>query len=260
IPIPITPGRNNFSPGLALSYNSGAGNGPVGLGWSLGLPSIQRKTDRKIPQYCESPDEDVFMFSGAEDLVAFLEEDHVSGGFKERESVTSDGYTAKSYRPRLEGGFARIEKIHHKTHGVYWKVTTGSNVATFFGRDPRARIADPQDPLRIFKWLPEFSYDDKGNWIRFHYKKDSNTKDDGTLIRDDSIPNSIYEKNRKSGLAPYTNTYLKRVTYGNRSPYYADPSRPYDPQKPENEECFFELVLDYGEHDISIPTPQEDVN
>lgn len=168
IPLPITPGRRHFSPELTLSYNSGAGNGPFGLGWSLGLPSIQRKTDRKVPQYHESPDEDGYMFSGAEDLVPFLDEDLVNGGFKVRKSVTSDDYTVITYRPRLESRFDRIEKIHHKTHGVYWKITTGSNVATIFGRDARARIADPHDRFRIFRWLPEFSYDGKGNWMRFH--------------------------------------------------------------------------------------------
>ncbi|MCP5049822.1 MAG: hypothetical protein GY940_21820, partial [bacterium] len=44
IPLPVTPGRNGFSPSLTLSYNSGGGNSPYGVGWSVGFPSIQRKT------------------------------------------------------------------------------------------------------------------------------------------------------------------------------------------------------------------------
>lgn len=39
-------GRSGFAPQLSLSYDSGAGNGPFGLGWSLSLPSITRKTDK----------------------------------------------------------------------------------------------------------------------------------------------------------------------------------------------------------------------
>src|SRR5262245_20432361 len=31
----LSPGRNGFTPELALAYDSGAGNGPWGLGWSL---------------------------------------------------------------------------------------------------------------------------------------------------------------------------------------------------------------------------------
>src|SRR5688572_26302026 len=46
IPLPLTPGRGGFTPSLGLSYNSGGGNNEFGLGWSLSLPSIQRKTDK----------------------------------------------------------------------------------------------------------------------------------------------------------------------------------------------------------------------
>ncbi|WP_372950606.1 SpvB/TcaC N-terminal domain-containing protein [Mariniphaga sp.] len=257
IPLPITPGRNNFSPPLSLSYNSGGGNGIFGLGWSVALPVIQRKTDKRLPRYRDGLEEDIFMFSGAEDLVPFLEKD--DSGWKDKNYPNNgvDGYTIKRYRPRIEGGFTRIEKIHHEDHGFYWKVTTRENIATIFGRGPNARIANPEDKTQIFQWMPEFSYDDKGNWIKYQYKKDTNINDDGSLNNDDSISNTIYEKNRKNGIAPYTNTYLKSVKYGNRIAYYADFNKPYDPQTPDDKGHFFELVLDYGEHGIDNPKPDD---
>ena len=49
VPIAISPGRSGFGPQLALSYDSGAGNGPFGFGWNLALPSITRKTDKGLP-------------------------------------------------------------------------------------------------------------------------------------------------------------------------------------------------------------------
>ena len=160
-------------------------------------------------------------------------------------------YRVKRYRPRIEGGFARIERISHSAlDGVYWKVTTPDNTATIFGRDTNARIADPEDNTRIFQWLPEFSYDDKGNWIKYEYKEENL----------DNVPNALHEKNRWNGTAKFTNKYLKRVKHGNRFPYYADPARPYDPQPPAQNEHFFELVFDYGEHDAATPTPDEVVN
>ena len=49
VPIATSPGRSGFGPQLSLSYDSGAGNGPFGFGWSLSLPSITRKTDKGLP-------------------------------------------------------------------------------------------------------------------------------------------------------------------------------------------------------------------
>jgi hypothetical protein len=40
LPIVTSSGRSGFGPKLTLSYDSGAGNGPFGLGWSLSLPAI----------------------------------------------------------------------------------------------------------------------------------------------------------------------------------------------------------------------------
>lgn len=245
IPIPLTPGRNGFSPSLALSYNSGGGNGPYGLGWSIGYTTIQRKTDKRLPRYRDGLENDVFILSGAEDLVPYLE--NVGGEWKEKEHNLPGGFTVKRYRPRIEGGFDRVEKIHHSGHGVYWKVTTRDNMATIYGRNKIARIADPEDATRIFQWIPEFSYDDKGNWIRYLYKKEDQT----------NMPNEVFEQNRLSGFAPFTNTYLKKIQYGNRKAWYADPALPYDPPSPIDEEHFFELVMDYGEHDMLKPTPQD---
>lgn len=257
IPLPITPGRNGFAPSLALSYNSGGGNSPFGLGWSIGYPMIQQKTDKKLPRYQNESEEDIFIFSGAEDLVPFLEKDTINGRFKQKKETTPNGYIVKRYRPRIEGGFSRIEKINHSSYGTYWKVTTRDNMVTIFGRSENARIANPKDKTKIFQWMPEFSYDDKGNWMQYHYKKDTNINSDGTFNTNTDIPNHLHEKNRKSGLAPFTNSYLKKVTYGYKKAYYANPLEPYNPQTPVNNEYFFELVLDYGEHDTLLPTPSE---
>ena len=72
IPIYTSPGRSGFGPNLSLSYDSGAGNGPFGFGWSLALPAITRKTDKGLPQYADAGESDVFILSGAEDLMPAL--------------------------------------------------------------------------------------------------------------------------------------------------------------------------------------------
>ena len=69
VPIFMTPGRSGFDPQLSFSYDSGSGNRPFGFGWSLSLPSITRKTDKGLPRYQDADESDVFILSGAEDLL-----------------------------------------------------------------------------------------------------------------------------------------------------------------------------------------------
>src|SRR5262247_1948055 len=72
VPIYTSPGRSGFGPQLSLAYDSGAGNGPFGFGWSLAMPSITRKTDKGLPRYMDAQESDTFILSGAEDLVPLL--------------------------------------------------------------------------------------------------------------------------------------------------------------------------------------------
>ena len=79
VPIYTSPGRSGFGPQLSLSYDSGSGNGPFGFGWSLALPAITRKTDKGLPQYVDSQESDIFILSGAEDLMPSLMRPQGSG-------------------------------------------------------------------------------------------------------------------------------------------------------------------------------------
>src|SRR5580692_2559735 len=97
VPLAVTAGRSRFGPALQLTYESGSGNGPFGIGWHLSPPSVTRKTDKGLPHYDDNDPTDIFILSGAEDLVPVS----VS---------TVDGYTVQRYQPRIEGAFVRIER------------------------------------------------------------------------------------------------------------------------------------------------------
>ncbi|MFH0343752.1 MAG: SpvB/TcaC N-terminal domain-containing protein [Chromatiales bacterium] len=94
VPIATSSGRSGFGPQLSLSYDSGAGNGPFGFGWSLSLPSITRKTDKGLPKYQDTDESDVFILSGAEDLVPVLVQ---NGDQWEREHVDPRTIGGKTY-------------------------------------------------------------------------------------------------------------------------------------------------------------------
>jgi RHS repeat-associated protein len=243
IALPLTPNRDAFTPKLSLSYSSGAGNGVFGLGWTLGLSAIQRKTDRLLPRYLLGPEEDVFMISGSEDLMPRLVE--AGPGNWQPIDAAAGAYRVRPYVPRIAGDLARIERISHPEHGEYWKVTDRTNMVTIYGHSAAARIADPADPTRVFQWLPEFGYDNRGNWIAYVYRVENGA----------GMPATAAEENRRSGRAPFVNAYLKRVRYGNHVPWFPDPAHPYDPPRPADTHCHFEAVLDYGEHDSAAPGP-----
>jgi hypothetical protein len=69
VPIFTSPGRSEFGRQLSLSYDSGADNGPFSFGSDLSIPSITHKTDKGLPRYQDSVESDVFILSGAEDMV-----------------------------------------------------------------------------------------------------------------------------------------------------------------------------------------------
>ena len=231
IPVAISPGRAGFQPDLSLSYDSGAGNGPFGHGFHLSVPQIARKTDKGLPRYDDANDSDVFLLSGAEDLVP--KRLASSGWQKERFDDGAD--IVERYVPRIEGLFARIEKREHKATGVvYWQATTRDNVTSTYGRSASARIAHPAHPKHVFCWQLEETRDDRGNVLTYEYKAED-------LL---NVPRTApCEANRHGGDAPIVNRYLKRIRYGNTVPFDASTA-------------VFEVVFDYGEHD-DAPTVEE---
>ncbi|MBL0073876.1 MAG: insecticidal toxin complex protein [Bacteroidetes bacterium] len=253
IPLPFSPARG-VSPSLGLSYNSGAGNGIFGLGWNLSLGSIKRKTDKRLPQYFDSIDSDTFLFSEAEDLVPEFKK-NVDGSFeldtagdyiiKERDS--SDGhFTIRNYQPRIEGLFARIERWSEKTTGrIKWRIITKENITTLFGWTDNSIIANPDDPARIYEWLPEFVFDDKGNCSQYIYEKENEIGFDSTLL---------HNRNRlKNGLITYTNCYLEKVLYGNKTPY-----KQFADAFPVATDYMFQTIFDYGDYlESDIDEPEE---
>jgi RHS repeat-associated protein len=240
IPIAISPGRSGFGPELSLSYDSGSGNGPFGFGWKLSLPAITRKTDKGLPRYWDSEESDVFILSGAEDLVPVLIE---SNGDWQREGLPTrvldgENYRIQRYRPRIEGLFARVERwTNLQTGETHWRSITRDNVTNLYGKDDNSRIFSPADanhPRREFSWLICQSHDDKGNAIVYEYAAENDQNVNQTQVN---------ERNRSR----QANRYLKRINYGNRVSHLVQPN-------PSQMQWMFEVVLDYEEgHYDEVP-------
>lgn len=245
VPVAVSPGRSGFGPQLSLAYDSGAGNGPFGFGWSLSLPNITRKTDRGLPRYLDAEESDVFILAGAEDLVPLLFE---TGGQWQLETlpqraVGDKTYHVRRYRPRIEGLFARVERWTNVATGEsHWRSISRDNVTTIYGRDDNSRICAPADPdsaypPRIYSWLICQSYDDKGNAIVYEYAAEDDQNVESTQAN---------ERNRVRS----ANRYLKRIKYGNRISHLVQPEL-------TQPDWMFEVVFDYdeGHYETLVPDP-----
>lgn len=236
IPIPLSPSRSGFAPSIGLNYNSGSGNSPFGLGWQLSLPSISRKTGKLLPQYKDKEDSDTFILSDAEDLIPLLEKqpDGIWAKYNKLKSENGVDYTVNRYQPRIEGLFARIEKWTNKATGEsHWRTITRDNIHSYYGESPESRISDPNNPNKIFEWLLNKTHDDKGNIFIYYFKKEDFV----------GIVNKLSEKNKINNC---TQTYLKKVVYGNKKPYYLGEDVPVE------NDFMFKVIFDYGEHDMSV--------
>ena len=155
IPLPFTPDREGTVPPVSLSYDSGNGNGPFGLGWLLNSPRIERSTSRRLPLYMDSEDSDVFTLSGA-DLVCIAEEQR--GTTKVRH-----------YRQQSESSFTRIEFRKEADGATSFHVFGSDGSMSVYGDSSESRIEDPQCPGRVFAYLASRSEDALGNVVRYRY-------------------------------------------------------------------------------------------
>jgi RHS repeat-associated protein len=157
VPIALPAGRNGFQPVLNLIYSTGNGTGVFGQGWSLGVPGVSRRTAKGVPRY---DDTDVFVLSGAEDLVR----------------VAPIGGRTR-YRPRTEGLFALIERVFDPAGGHdYWEVRSKDGLISIYGL-PGKRGTDDQaaigkDATSKFAWKLTETRDPFGSRIVYSYASD----------------------------------------------------------------------------------------
>ena len=228
-----SPGRNGFGPALSLSYDSGSGNGPFGLGWSIGLPSIRRKVSKGVPRYVNGLD--TFVGPSGEDLIVVAAAQTVVEG--------STSYEVERLRPRVERSFARMERWVRASDGdVHWRTYSPDDICSIYGRTGAARLADPTSPVRVYAWLLEEQWDGRGSAIHYDYKaEDLQGVDLG----------AAHEAHRSAPSDAGGTLYLKRVLYGNATAI-ADRATmlsnlAFDPH------WRFEVVFDFGEHSTDTP-------
>src|SRR5262249_52714474 len=219
VPITIPVGRAGFQPDLTLVYSTGNGNGLYGLGWTINIPVIARKTSDGIPRYrdddVDPANRDTFVLSGVEDLVPIAD-------------GTLNPATATRYRPRTEGLFALVVHHHDRDRSeVYWEMRSKDGLTSLYGMQPPTPTplgwVDPSVTLRpstdgstprVFTWRLTATIDPFGTRIDYRYDgQDRSPPADERLERSLNQP-LLTEVRYADYVVNNTTRYLVSVRFG----------------------------------------------
>jgi hypothetical protein len=183
LPISVVPGTSGMEPKLAFTYNSQAGNGMLGAGWSLsGLSAITR-CPRTMAQ------------DGVRGGVTFTSSDRFCLDGQRLVLVSGTyGSDGAVYRTELES-FSKIVSYGTAGSGPAWfKVWTKAGVTFEYGNTADSRI-EAQGTASVRAWAINKTSDAKGNYLAFSYNEDA--------VNGDFSPSRIdYSGNAAAGLAP----------------------------------------------------------
>lgn len=169
-PIEVPPGRRGMQPQLAVQYSSGGGNGWMGQGWDLSVPSITVDTRWGVPRYDGNNETETYLLNGEQLLPLIHREETIPR--------TAD----KQFHPRVEGAFQRIIRHGDDPSEYWWEVTDKSGTTYFYGGDdesgaikPEATLITKTGNIGIGKWALVLVRDSNGNEMRYHYTKQQDT-------------------------------------------------------------------------------------
>jgi RHS repeat-associated protein len=143
VSLEVPAGRGGVKPQLAIEYAGGLGNGPLGVGWRIAVPGIERSLRKGVPGY--TPGDEL----QARDL-----------GATGRLVRLSDG----SYRVQGSGESVRIAP-----HEAGFLATDAAGNRYQIGTTAAARI---EDGARVASWHVERLSSATGESIEYRYRRD----------------------------------------------------------------------------------------
>ncbi|TNE43863.1 MAG: hypothetical protein EP343_32355 [Deltaproteobacteria bacterium] len=153
IDIVLPKGRHNVQPNIRVTYNSSAGAGMMGIGWSLQTGgAIERLTVRGLPTYTN--------------------QDKFYGGTGELVKIPNSPF----YRSRYEGSFVRyrwMQKDANDQQG-YWVAEFPDGSKAYYGADRNGKSNDSSQvrgTQGTFRWEMVDFVDRNGNRIEYSYIK-----------------------------------------------------------------------------------------
>ncbi len=198
-PLKIPAGRQGLQPQLAITYSSESGNGWLGLGWNLQVPSISIETQWGVPR-----------FDPAKETETYILEGEMLTPLAHRTILVDRIGDQKRFYPRIDNDFKKIIRHGNNPKNYWWEVVDKDGTSSFYGGTRDSNVVNNavlRDSANgnITQWFLREIRDLNDNFIRYHYEFDDNS---GII----------------GGLVPGRQLYLKKITYtghGNTEGKYA---------------------------------------
>jgi len=202
VALTLPPGTAGHAPELSLQYDGGGSNGVLGFGWTLGIPFVQRQSDKGIPRYVDAENKIDDDGDGAVDEPD--EQDVFINELKEELVPDQDG----DYFCENEGPFVRYRRVEG-----HWEGTMPDGTRMEFGLTSGGRIVEA-GTARVYCWLLEKETDTNGNTIVYSY----------TSFPGDKNANQRYlsEIRYGPGAPEWENFHFVAFQYEDRSDWFED--------------------------------------
>lgn len=189
IALNLPPGTAGQQPSLTLLYEGGNANGPLGFGWQLSLPHVQRQSDHGVPTYGE--------------YVGFERTDTFINDAKEQLVPLTNGW----YFCKNESAFVRYQR-----NDLSWVGTAPDGKRLDFGLTDSGRIQD--DTNHVFCWQLERETDTHGNTILYSYTNFPGIQNTNQKY--------LVEVRYGPGAPPWSNFHFVRLSYEDRPDWFED--------------------------------------
>jgi RHS repeat-associated protein len=164
-PIEVPAGRQGLQPNLAIQYNSGGGNGWLGVGWDLSIPAFTVETRWGVPRYDAVKETESYLMAG-EQLTPTAHRDSTGN--------RSTTQTTKQFYPRVEGAFNRIIRHGTTPQTYWWEVTDRNGIKYYYGKYSSDAAVNQTLVLtdgagNIAHWALAETRDLDGNYVKYIY-------------------------------------------------------------------------------------------
>ena len=187
-PLVYPSGRQGMQPDLRVTYSSGGGNGWLGIGWDIYIPSISVDTRWGVPRYDQENESEVYLHKG-EQLVTkdnngkYRVMPHRTNQWERRMGGSVDFY------PRVEESFDKIVRHGTSPKNYWWSVTDRNGVTYYYGKMADRDDMDPGSVLRddagnVAYWALTEIRDLNNNTVRYDYNlvRSSGLEDENAVM------------------------------------------------------------------------------